>query len=374
MEYYDIIIVGAGPAGSTLARALEDSGKRVLIIDKQAFPRDKTCAGWVTPAVMASLDIDPGKYSVGRTLQPIRRFRIGMMGQSAVENDHRDIVSYGIRRCEFDDYLLDRAECEKQLATPVKSINRNNGNWVINDQWQAPLLVGAGGHFCPVARLLGDGPGKHETVVAAKEVEFEMTPEQARVCEARGDTPELWFCRDLKGYAWVFRKGSYLNIGLGREDNHRLSDHLEAFVEEMKQSGRLPSDLPDRFKGHAYLLYAHANRPLVDDGVLLIGDAAGLAYTQSGEGIRPAIESALMASKVIKAATDYSALSLQSYGERIAERFGTRATDQEPGFEVPDWLKQPIASTLMRSHWFTRKVVTEKWFLHQEVPPLEVAV
>ncbi|WP_278803369.1 NAD(P)/FAD-dependent oxidoreductase [Marinobacter nauticus] len=374
MEYYDIIIVGAGPAGSTLARALEDSGKRVLIIDKQAFPRDKTCAGWVTPAVMASLDIDPGKYSVGRTLQPIRRFRIGMMGQSAVENDHGDIVSYGIRRCEFDAYLLDRANCEKQLATPVKSIDRNNGNWVINDQWQAPLLVGAGGHFCPVARLLGDGPGKHETVVAAKEVEFEMTPEQARVCEARGDTPELWFCRDLKGYAWVFRKGSYLNIGLGREDNHRLSDHLEAFVEEMKQSGRLPSDLPGRFKGHAYLLYAHANRPLVDDGVLLIGDAAGLAYTQSGEGIRPAIESALMASKVIKAATDYSALSLQSYGERIAERFGTRATDQEPGFEVPDWLKQPIASTLMRSHWFTRKVVTEKWFLHQEVPPLEVAV
>ncbi|MGQ7299300.1 NAD(P)/FAD-dependent oxidoreductase [Marinobacter nauticus] len=374
MEYYDIIIVGAGPAGSTLARALEDSGKRVLIIDKQAFPRDKTCAGWVTPAVMASLDIDPGKYSVGRTLQPIRRFRIGMMGQSAVENDHGDIVSYGIRRCEFDDYLLDRAECEKQLATAVKSINRNNGNWVINDQWQAPLLVGAGGHFCPVARLLGDGPGKHETVVAAKEVEFEMTPEQARACEARGDTPELWFCRDLKGYAWVFRKGSYLNIGLGREDNHRLSDHLEAFVEEMKQSGRIPSDLPGRFKGHAYLLYAHANRPLVDDGVLLIGDAAGLAYTQSGEGIRPAIESALMASKVIKSATDYSALSLQSYGERIAERFGTRATDQEPGFEVPDWLKQPIASTLMRSHWFTRKVVTEKWFLHQEVPPLEVAV
>ena len=374
MEYYDIIIVGAGPAGSTLARALEDSGKRVLIIDKQAFPRDKTCAGWVTPAVMASLDIDPGKYSVGRTLQPIRRFRIGMMGQSAVENDHGDIVSYGIRRCEFDDYLLDRAECEKQLATAVKSINRNNGNWVINDQWQAPLLVGAGGHFCPVARLLGDGPGKHETVVAAKEVEFEMTPEQARACEARGDTPELWFCRDLKGYAWVFRKGSYLNIGLGREDNHRLSDHLEAFVEEMKQSGRIPSDLPGRFKGHAYLLYAHANRPLVDDGVLLIGDAAGLAYTQSGEGIRPAIESALMAANVIKAATDYSALSLQSYGERIAERVGTRATDQEPGFEVPDWLKQPIASTLMRSHWFTRKVVTEKWFLHQEVPPLEVAV
>ncbi|MET4025520.1 geranylgeranyl reductase family protein [Marinobacter sp. MBR-99] len=374
MDYYDVIIVGAGPAGSTLARSLETAGKNVLVIDKASFPRDKTCAGWVTPAVMESLEIKPEDYATGRTLQPIRRFRIGMMDQPAVENDHHGIVSYGIRRCEFDAFLLDRVNSPKQLATPVKSIDRNNGNWVINGQWQAPLLIGAGGHFCPVAKLLGNGPGKHETVVAAKEVEFEMTPEQASACEARGDTPELWFCRDLKGYAWVFRKGNFLNIGLGREDNHRLTDHLEAFVDEMKQQGRIPADLPGRFKGHAYLLYAHADRPLVDDGVLLIGDAAGLAYTQSGEGIRPAIESALIAADVILHASDFSAVSLQHYGERIAERFGNRATEQPPGWELPEWLKQPVASTLMRSHWFTRKVVTEKWFLHQDVPTLKLAV
>lgn len=235
---------------------------------------------------MASLDIDLDDYARGRTLQPIRRFRIGMMGQPAVENDHRDIVSYGIRRCEFDHFLLSRVRGPTQLGTAVKSLQRQGGNWVVNGQWAAPLLVGAGGHFCPVARLLGDGPGRHETVVAAKEVEFEMSPAQARACQARGDTPELWFCRDLKGYAWIFRKGNYLNIGLGREDNRKLGDHLEAFVEAMKQGGRIPPDLPGRFKGHAYLLYAHAKRPLVDDGVMLIGDSAGLAYTQSGEGIR----------------------------------------------------------------------------------------
>ncbi|MEO9702619.1 NAD(P)/FAD-dependent oxidoreductase, partial [Marinobacter alexandrii] len=132
--------------------------------------------------------------------------------------------------------------------------------------------------------------------------------------------------------------------------------------------------LPGRFKGHAYLLYAHAERPLVDDGILLIGDSAGLAYTQSGEGIRPAIESALMAADVIRDAQDYSASSLQLYGDAIAERFGTRATELEQSWQVPDWIKTPLATTLMRSHWFTRKVVTEKWFLHQQVPPLEAAV
>lgn len=374
MDYYDLIIVGAGPSGSTLAHALRDSGKRVLVIDKATFPRDKTCAGWVTPAVMKSLDIDPGHYGLGRTLQPIRRFRIGMMGQPAVENNHDEVVSYGIRRCEFDHYLLERVTSPKVLGTPVKTIEHRDGNWVINNQWEAPLIVGAGGHFCPVARLLGEGPGSHETVVAAKEVEFEMTPDQTAACKARGDTPELWFCRDLKGYAWVFRKDNFLNIGLGREDNVKLSGHLHSFVDEMKSSGRIPSDLPGRFKGHAYLLYDHANRPLVDDGVLLLGDAAGLAYTQSGEGIRPAIESALMAADVIRSVTDYSAHSLQAYGEAIAARFGNRPEQADSGWQLPDWVKTPLAGTLMRSHWFTRKVVTEKWFLHQEVPPLKAVV
>lgn len=374
MDYYDLIIIGAGPAGSTLAKALEDTDKRVLLIDKQEFPRDKTCAGWVTPAVMESLSIDPEDYGRGRTLQPIRRFRIGMMGQAPVENDHGGIVSYGIRRCEFDHFLLERTRCDKVLGVPVKTIKREGGNWLVNDRWQAPLVVGAGGHFCPVARLLGDGPGSHETVVAAKEVEFRMTPEQAKTCRASGDTPELWFCRDLKGYAWIFRKGSHLNIGLGREDNHKLSDHLHHFVDEMKHTGRIPSDLPGRFKGHAYLLYNHAHRPLVDDGILLLGDAAGLAYTQSGEGIRPAVESAMLAAEVIRSAENYSAHSLQPYGEAIAERFGNRAEQHNTGWQLPDWVKTPLAGTLMRSRWFTRKVVTERWFLHQEVPPLKTAV
>ncbi|WP_417520625.1 NAD(P)/FAD-dependent oxidoreductase [Marinobacter sp.] len=370
METYDLIIVGAGPAGSTLAKALEGSGKRALLIDKQAFPRDKTCAGWVTPSVIEALGIDLADYGNGRTLQPIRRFQIGMMGQTAVENDHGSVVSYGIRRCEFDDYLLERTNTPKQLGTPVKNITRKEGNWVVNDTWSAPLIVGAGGHFCPVAKLVGDGPGSHETVVAAKEIEFEMTQEQAKACEARGDTPELWFCKDLKGYAWVFRKGNYLNIGLGREDNHKLTEHLQDFVEAMKAKGKIPADLPSRFKGHAYLLYNHAGRPLLDDGLLLIGDAAGLAYTQSGEGIRPAIESALLAANVIRQAPDVSAASLQAYGDAIAERFGHRGSVTEEGFQVPDWVKMPLAATLMRSHWFTRKVITEKWFLHQDVPAL----
>ena len=371
-QHYDIIIVGAGPAGATLAHTLQGRGRRILLMDKQAFPRDKTCAGWVTPAVWASLGIRPADYGRRHTLQPITGFRIGMMGQRAVDNDHGDEpVSYGIRRCEFDNYLLERVTADKALNTPVKSILRSDDGWLINESFKAPLLIGAGGHFCPVARYMGKGPGSHELAVAAKEVEFEMTDAQVRSCAAQGEVPELWFCRDLKGYAWVFRKGRYLNIGLGREDNHRLSEHLAEFIEDMKIHGRIPHDIPSHFKGHAYLLYAHADRPMVQDGALLIGDAAGLAYTQSGEGIRPAIESALIAAEVIQQAPDVTAPSLEPYAQAVMQRFGQRTGPEAQGLQLPNWIKQSLASGLMRSQWFTRKVVTERWFLHQEVPPLK---
>ena len=61
-ERRDAVIVGGGPAGSTLARALVRSGAAVTVLDKRRFPRDKTCAGWITPAVFGSLELDLEDY------------------------------------------------------------------------------------------------------------------------------------------------------------------------------------------------------------------------------------------------------------------------------------------------------------------------
>ncbi|MBZ2188616.1 NAD(P)/FAD-dependent oxidoreductase [Alcanivorax sp. JB21] len=369
--HYDLIIVGGGPAGSTLATVLAERGWRVLILDKAAFPRDKTCAGWVTPEVLTTLGITSEAYARdGRVLQPIHRFSIGLMGQAPCVNDHGGApVSYGIRRCEFDHYLLARASVEKVLGESVNDLTHEHGEWCVNGRYQAPWLVGAGGHFCPVARLLGDGPGKHELAVTAKEVEFRLQPEQVAACAVAGDCPELWFCRDLKGYAWVFRKGDYLNIGLGREDNHRLTEHLGEFVAMMQRTGRLPESLPERYKGHAYLLYGHARRPLVAPGVCLIGDAAGLAYTQSGEGIRPAVESALLAASALEEASPGT--TLYGYEAAVRKRFGVRGDEKRAPVPLPDWVRDTLVGPLMRSHWFTRKVVTERWFLHRQVPAMQ---
>lgn len=362
MESCDVLIVGGGPAGSSCAWQLRRHGLDVVVMDKAQFPRDKVCAGWITPAVVETLRLDTGDYAKQRVLQPISAFRTGLIDGNDIETRYPAAVSYGIRRCEFDDYLLRRSGARLQLGQTLDSLARDGSQWIVNGNISTPLVIGAGGHFCPVARFMGAKLGADEPAITAKEIEFEMSPSQREDCRVRGDTPELYFCRDLKGYGWCFRKGDYLNIGLGREGGHRLSEQIEYFCDFLRQRGRIPQDIPDNFHGHAYLLYGHAMRKQFDDGMLLVGDAAGLAYPQSGEGIRPAVESGLMAAATILSVRgDYRRERLQVYPSRLVVHFGAAAA-KSTAWRA--FLRNLLAGKLLNNKWFTRHVVLDRWFLH----------
>lgn len=366
----DVLIVGGGPAGSTCARMLKSAGLDVLVMDKSEFPRDKVCAGWITPQVVEELQLDVEDYARGRVLQPINSFVTGMGQRANAPVRYDRVVSYGIRRCEFDHYLLERSGARLRLGDPWKSMERAGARWLVNGCVSAALVIGAGGHFCPVARFLGAHLGKEEKAISAQEIEFAMSDSQAARCAVSGEQPELYFCEDLKGYGWCFRKGNYLNVGLGREGNHRLAEQVHAFAEGLAAQGRIPADLPGKFKGHAYLLYAHASRPVVDDAVMIIGDAAGLAYTQSGEGIRPAIESGMMAAAIAVAANrDYGKARLLPYETSLRSRFGERGGAPSLSF-LPTPLRLSLARTLMQTQWFARNVILDRWFLHAGQPAL----
>lgn len=363
MENCDALVVGGGPAGSSCAWQLRRQGMDVMVMDKAQFPRDKVCAGWITPAVVEALQLDTADYERRHVLQPISAFRTGLIdGGREVETRYAETVSYGIRRCELDDYLLRRSGARLWLGQPLESLRRDGGRWIVNDAVAAPLVIGAGGHFCPVARFMGAKLGADEPAIAAKEIEFEMSPAQRDACRVRGDTPELYFCEDMKGYGWCFRKGDHLNIGLGHEDNHRLSERIGRFCDFLRRRGRIPEDIPDSFHGHAYLLYGHAARERIGDGMLLVGDSAGLACPQSGEGIRPAVESGLMAAATVAAANgDYRRERLQPYAGRLVARFGPAAAPRGAG---PASLRNFLAGVLLGNKWFARHVVLDRWFLH----------
>jgi geranylgeranyl reductase family protein len=374
-EGCDVLIVGGGPAGSSCARRLREAGFDVLVMDKQNFPRDKVCAGWITPAVVQTLRLDVDDYTRGgRVFQPIKGFLTGVERARQVGTAYDKPVSFGIRRCEFDHYLLERSGARLALGVPLGSLSRDGARWLVNGRIETPLIVGAGGHFCPVARYLGARPGRSELAVTAQEIEFEMDAEQREACRILPDVPELFFCDDMKGYAWCFRKGNFLNIGLGREGAHHLSSYTEAFRDLLIREGKISATTPTEFRGHAYLLYSSARRKVVDDGVLLIGDAAGLAYPQSGEGIRPAIESGLLAAETIIAAQGrYGKDRLLRYELGLARRYGPREVRPGPDRLLPAGARQRLAHWLLATRWFSRRVVLERWFLHLHHKPLVVS-
>ncbi len=112
MTRCDAIVIGGGPAGSSCARKLRLAGWQVIVVDRARFPRDKVCAGWLTPDVFPLLDLDPAEYrSTGATLQEITGFRTRVIGGSPVETRYPRTVSYAIRRCEFDNFLLASRRC-----------------------------------------------------------------------------------------------------------------------------------------------------------------------------------------------------------------------------------------------------------------------
>jgi flavin-dependent dehydrogenase len=370
----DVLIVGGGPAGSTCARELVAAGLDVCVMDKSVFPRDKVCAGWITPQIVSALDLDLDDYRRTRILQAIDSFAVGAIAGATTVVAYDETVSYAVRRCEFDDYLLSRSGARLRLGEPVRTIERRGGDWLVNGELAARMIVGAGGHFCPVARMLGADLGDGESIIAAQEVEIALDPRRASACGLRGNQAELFFCADLRGYGWCVRKADVINVGLGREENHGLSEHVHALWEWLEREGRVPTGLSPRFKGHAYLLYAQAERALIGDRALLIGDAAGLAYPQSGEGIRPAVESALMAAETISAARgDWQRERLEGYVRRLEGRFGKRAAAHASPDARPGAWRAALGRRLLSNRLFARHVLLDSWFLHRGQAALEPA-
>ena len=353
----DALVVGGGPAGSTCARALRTAGWDVVVADRARFPRDKVCAGWLTPRVFELLDLDPAEYrATGLTLQEIRGFRTGVLGSRLIETRYSGVVSYAVRRCEFDDFLLRRAAVRVIDGQQIRTLRKDHDVWIANDSIEAPVVVGAGGHFCPVAAHLR-GAADRDRPVIAKEAEFRL---KAAPAEGFADAPDLFFCRDLEGYGWCVRKGDYVNVGIGRRESRDFGTHVKDFLSFLEHRYGLNADGEISWRGHAYFARGVGPRPLVGAGMLVIGDAAGLAYPESGEGICPAIESARIAARTLIASGGrYSAEDLQPYATAIREL-------HPPSSATPKPLRGAVAAVgrmLLGSPMFTRRVVLDRWFL-----------
>jgi flavin-dependent dehydrogenase len=301
MREIETIVVGGGPGGSSSAWELRRRGRECLVVERKAMPRLKLCAGWVTPKVLSDLAIEPGSYPHGMVkLQTIKAFfGRGRRTTSAL------YAQYSIRRIEFDAWLLQRSGAEVVQHT-VRQIVPSNDGYVIDDKFQCRWLIGAGGTNCPVKKALFE-PDRG-TLIVTQEVEYETA--------VRNPTCTLWFpYSEAAGYGWYVPKVNAINIGFGGRRS-RLEDWdrqrlWEEFLELLKEEGCIASAPPEP-KGYSY--YVGQRRKKARNGTAyLVGDAAGLATLDLGEGIGPAVESGLLAAREIVGAGAYDTRSITRY-------------------------------------------------------------
>jgi flavin-dependent dehydrogenase len=287
---YDAIIVGGGPAGSTCATVLVKSGLHTLVLDRANFPRVKLCTGWVTTRVWDILDLSPNEYPLG--LWQWNKVWVHFQGRKYTLTSK----GYFIRRYEFDHFLLKRSQAEVIEGYNVREINQDDeGFWVVNNQFRAQYLVGAGGSHCPVARNLF--PELDDPPCGTQEKEFEGDLEEIAACRIGEDgEPEILLHDDMRGYSWNVPKSQWLNIGTGTRVAREVVpawNKARTFFEGNGSQGTIPASshaVLDKMKGHGYVGFATRHLASCQaDNVFLVGDALGLAQPLTGEGILPAI-------------------------------------------------------------------------------------
>ena len=295
-----VIIVGGGPAGAACAWKLNQSGMSTIVLDKKDFPRSKLCAGWISPGVLKDLRLQKEDYPYG--LLTFRRLNFHVYGRTL----RVGTCQFSIRRIQFDHWLLKRARVPVHRHT-VQKIRRENDTYIIDEAFRSRYLVGAGGTHCPVYRAFfkDDHPRKAQRLITTVEEEFQY--------DRRRDDCHLWFFENnLPGYAWYVPKADgYLNVGIGAKfsalKNRRttIRHQWDYFTHRLSELSMVQGHT---YRPRGYNYYLRQPVKNVQRGrAYVVGDAAGLATLDMGEGIGPAVKSGILCARAIFAGHRYSA-------------------------------------------------------------------
>ena len=338
---YDVLIVGAGPAGTACALGLAGSGLRVGLLDKAQFPRDKVCGDAIpSPALKALTRLNPAWAAELRELTAghrtdMRTSRLVSPAGTGV-SVHWQAPAFNSPRLQFDDALLTlvrrHTATDIRENSPVKTVaaDAHGAQVQLADgtRLTARLLIGCDGAHSAVARALAPAPLDRTRHCAAVRAYFED------VQDVPATTSDFLFLgRYRAGYCWVFPVGAgRFNVGFGMlsSDVARQKLDLKRVLQELLETH--PHLVP-RFAEARQLTpiqgfglpLGGSQRPLTGARALLCGDAAALIDPLQGHGIDTAVISGLLAAEHAArccAADAFGPTDLLPYAAAVQRRLG----------------------------------------------------
>lgn len=338
---FDVIVIGAGPAGSTTARECASRGLSVVVLDRAEFPRDKPCGGGVNmrAARLLPFDLDP---VIERT---IRGLRVSVKQGATYTRYSSAPLTYMTQRRHLDAYLVERAVgsgaklCEK---APVRAVERDDGRVMVRTKGES---------FEGRTLVIADGANGGTAKLAGIEVERRLGIAFEGNVTPRDGYPPEW--RDVYGvevgtcpggYGWLFPKGDHVNIGVGGHWSMgpTVRDRLDGLT---RYYGFDPADLWG-VRGHPLPIRVPGARAQ-DGNVLVVGDAAGFVDVLTGEGIFAAIRSGQLAAQRLTAFLQGDMADLTGYQDDVEREIGRDLTISGQLHDIFH-LAPPLAALLVR--------------------------
>lgn len=307
---YDVIVVGAGPAGSTAARVLGEAGILTLLLDKSAFPRDKPCGGGISARVISRFPYLETALA-GIPVNWVSKIYFEAPSGVAVDYSAETPLYLMIRRCEFDNLLFSLARKKVDCVAPalVRKLDFGADGVLLHadlagetKEFRAKLVLGCDGANSIVSRASGLRTGSIQSEFAIDMME--ETPYSELAVAARDKMYVYYGYQGSYGYSYVFPKSSHLNLGIGCKLDHYLNgmrgaqyEHHREFVDRLIAE-KLITGASNKANFRAFPL--PISGPLgrtYAERTLLCGDAGGFVNAFTAEGIYYAMVSGELAGR-----------------------------------------------------------------------------
>jgi geranylgeranyl reductase family protein len=360
----DVLIIGAGPAGSAAALLLAGTGLRVLLADRCQFPRDKTCGDALIPDALCALgELGLRDHVLGAS-HVVRSVRVYAPNSEFMSLEGKCAC---VPRAVLDDILRRAAvEAGASFYAPVKALTPLEANGAVRGatledlrthatlEVRASLTILATGAASDVLQRFGMCLRLKPSATAAR-CYVRVHPEAAAAHNHLSISYASAIC---PGYGWIFPGPDHVfNIGIGYvydgpapvERNVRtlLGRFLEVFPPAVALMESAASLTP--LKG-APLRTAMAGARHARPGLLVVGEAAGLTYSFTGEGIGKALQSGIMAARITEEVGALSDAALRNISEIYTRRLTSRFAQRFRAYaRLQDWMAYPwVANLLVR--------------------------